>query len=241
MRCRFLLLVLVLVGLVAGTAYGGISVFFSPHGGCDQAIIQLARSAQMYLHAACYKFSLDSVADELIAAPKRGVTVRVILDRTEADQTWCPATRLAAAGIAVPVNSHSGLMHHKFLVADGKSVASGSFNWTKAAVQTNDENLVVFCDESAVASTFAVQFDKMWNDARFTAFSPSATTKAPPPPPALGKPQPKTEAGADTVHITKTGTKYHRAGCRYLARSSIPIARKDAEARGYSPCKVCTP
>lgn len=242
MRCRFLLVVTLVVALFAGSAYGGISVFFSPHGGCDQAIIQLARSAHTHLDAACYTFSLDSIADELIAAKSRGVRVRVIADRAQAPQTWSPAKRLVAAGILVKVNSHAGLMHDKFLVADGNSVATGSFNWTKAAVEKNDENLVVFREEPAVASTFAAQFEKMWNDtAHFAVFSPGLATKAPTTAPAVAQPQPKPELGADTVYITKTGTKYHRAGCRHLARSSIPISRKDAEARGYAPCKTCNP
>ena len=44
-----------------------------------------------------------------------------------------------------------------------------------------------------------------------------------------------------TVYITKTGKKYHQAGCRYLARSSIPIPLSDAKANGYGPCSVCFP
>jgi len=44
-----------------------------------------------------------------------------------------------------------------------------------------------------------------------------------------------------TVYITRTGAKYHSAGCRYLSRSSIPISLKDAVGRGYSPCSVCSP
>lgn len=52
---------------------------------------------------------------------------------------------------------------------------------------------------------------------------------------------PATEGSTDIVHITRTGAKYHRAGCRYLSRSDIPISRKDAEARGYTPCSVCKP
>jgi len=44
-----------------------------------------------------------------------------------------------------------------------------------------------------------------------------------------------------TVYITRTGAKYHRAGCRYLSRSMIPISLKDAVARGYTPCSVCNP
>jgi micrococcal nuclease len=42
-----------------------------------------------------------------------------------------------------------------------------------------------------------------------------------------------------TYYITKTGRKYHRSGCRYLAHSAFPIAEKDALARGYTPCLVC--
>ena len=44
-----------------------------------------------------------------------------------------------------------------------------------------------------------------------------------------------------TVYITRTGKKYHRAGCSSLRSSSIPISLKDAKAKGYTPCKVCHP
>jgi len=46
---------------------------------------------------------------------------------------------------------------------------------------------------------------------------------------------------AVTVYITKSGSKYHRTGCRYLSKSMIPISLKDAKERGYTPCKVCKP
>lgn len=44
-----------------------------------------------------------------------------------------------------------------------------------------------------------------------------------------------------TVYVTRTGKRYHRGGCRYLASSKIPISLKDAKAGGYTPCKVCHP
>jgi micrococcal nuclease len=44
-----------------------------------------------------------------------------------------------------------------------------------------------------------------------------------------------------TVYITKTGLKYHSAGCRYLSRSQIPISLSDAKSEGYTPCSVCNP
>jgi hypothetical protein len=45
----------------------------------------------------------------------------------------------------------------------------------------------------------------------------------------------------DIVYITRTGEKYHRAGCRYLSQSCIPIERAEAIRRGYTPCSVCRP
>jgi micrococcal nuclease len=44
----------------------------------------------------------------------------------------------------------------------------------------------------------------------------------------------------EIVYVTRTGTKYHRAGCRYLARSQIPMALKDA-VKQFGPCSVCQP
>lgn len=42
------------------------------------------------------------------------------------------------------------------------------------------------------------------------------------------------------VYITRTGSKYHRAGCRYLNRSCIPVSLSDA-MKYYTPCSVCNP
>lgn len=47
------------------------------------------------------------------------------------------------------------------------------------------------------------------------------------------------DASTDMVHITATGSKYHKAGCRYLKDSDIEISYEDAIAQGYEACKVC--
>ncbi len=47
-------------------------------------------------------------------------------------------------------------------------------------------------------------------------------------------------ATAATVFVTRTGDKYHRAGCRSLAKSGSPLALVDAKGR-YSPCQLCDP
>ena len=48
------------------------------------------------------------------------------------------------------------------------------------------------------------------------------------------------KTGQITVYVTRTGKCYHRAGCRYLRKSRIPISLKEAKKR-YRPCSVCNP
>jgi hypothetical protein len=67
-------------------------------------------------------------------------------------------------------------------------------------------------------------------------FAPAATPLAQQP-----AQQKQSQPKEQTVYVTRTGKKYHRAGCRYLSHSSIPISLKDAQARGYEPCEVCRP
>lgn len=40
------------------------------------------------------------------------------------------------------------------------------------------------------------------------------------------------------VFITRTGEKYHTAGCRHLRKSAIPMKLSDAGGR-YAPCSTC--
>jgi len=51
----------------------------------------------------------------------------------------------------------------------------------------------------------------------------------------------QTQNQSITVHITKTGKKYHLAGCRYLSHSDITVTLKEAKERGLTPCLVCKP
>jgi hypothetical protein len=42
------------------------------------------------------------------------------------------------------------------------------------------------------------------------------------------------------VYVTKTGTKYHKAGCSSLSKSAIPMTLAEA-AKQYGPCSRCKP
>jgi hypothetical protein len=62
------------------------------------------------------------------------------------------------------------------------------------------------------------------------ASAPESTTAGPSP-----------QAEEITVYVTKTGKKYHRAGCPHLQKSSRAITLKEALEKGYEPCSRCKP
>merc|ERR1719375_2622169 len=96
------------------------------------------RKAKRTLLVCVFTITCTEIANELVAAKKRGVNVRVITDDAKMDDQGSKAFNLKAQGINVRhdhnIMSH---MHHKFAVIDNKTVLNGSFNWTRGAVLSN--------------------------------------------------------------------------------------------------------
>ncbi len=53
--------------------------------------------------------------------------------------------------------------------------------------------------------------------------------------------EPAGAAEEETVHITKTGKKYHRAGCASLGESDLTVTLQEAKSKGLTPCAKCEP
>ena len=53
-------------------------------------------------------------------------------------------------------------MHHKFMIIDGRTVMTGSYNWTRSAETRNEENLISV-DDPQLAIRFTEEFERIWN------------------------------------------------------------------------------
>jgi phosphatidylserine/phosphatidylglycerophosphate/cardiolipin synthase-like enzyme len=136
-------------------------VCFSRAERCDDLLTGLIRGAKDRIYVAIYSFTSDRLAEALIEARRRGVDVRVVMERREANGTGSEYPRLLGAGVEVRLDANPGLMHHKFMVIDGEIVVTGSYNWS-AAEERNDENLVVIRDRGA-AGAYEREFERIWN------------------------------------------------------------------------------
>lgn len=191
-------------------------------------------------------YEVDHVVDGdtiVVSAPEGSITVRLIgVDAPEAagDVAAAGASRFLEnllKGEAVQLgDEHSSPEHDKFgrrlcyvyrapdgLFVNAEIVRQGyGFAYTQFPFKYQDEFQAL--ERRARAAPKG-----MWDTGR---------------PEEVGSARAKTAAkeipAPVTVYITKTGEKYHRAGCRYLAKSSIPISLADA-VRRYGPCSVCGP
>ena len=138
-----------------------VSTYFSPNRGSADVVIGFIDHCNQTIDAAVYAITHDGIAEALIRAHRRGVKVRVLMDYQMSTSKYADDEKLEAAGVAARRDTQSGLMHHKFMVGDGKAVATGSFNWTKGADRRNAENFVII-RLSYVIRSFGQEFEQVW-------------------------------------------------------------------------------
>jgi phosphatidylserine/phosphatidylglycerophosphate/cardiolipin synthase-like enzyme len=120
-----------------------VSVYFSPNGGCTEAVVAAIDGAKLTIGVQAYSFTSAPIAKALVNAHKRGVRVVVILDKSQETEKYSSADFLAHAGIPVWIDSQHKIAHNKVMIIDSETVITGSFNFTKAAETENAENLLV--------------------------------------------------------------------------------------------------
>lgn len=134
-----------------------IQVYFSPHGGCTEAIVANLDKATNMVLVQAYSFTSVPIAKALVDAEKRGVKVQVILDKSQRTEKYSEADFLFHAGVPTWIDAKYAIAHNKIIIIDGKTVLTDSFNFSKAAEESNAENLLVIQD-NALAKKYTVNY-----------------------------------------------------------------------------------
>jgi phosphatidylserine/phosphatidylglycerophosphate/cardiolipin synthase-like enzyme len=127
----------------ATTTPSAVSVCFTPGGNCTETIVQALGDAKRTILVQAYSFTSAPLAKALLDAHKRGVQVRVILDKSQRNEKYSSADFLANQGVPTMIDANHAIAHNKVIVIDGEVVITGSFNFTKAAQEKNAENLLI--------------------------------------------------------------------------------------------------
>lgn len=124
-----------------------ISVCFTPNGNCAQQIIDTIAQAKKQVLVQAYSFTSASIAQALVDAKKRGVDVEVLLDKSQSRGKGSVLPYLNEQNIATKIDYLPAIAHNKVMVVDGKTVITGSYNFTASAEKRNTENLLIIHDQ----------------------------------------------------------------------------------------------
>ncbi|MCC7569943.1 hypothetical protein KO465_01190 [Candidatus Micrarchaeota archaeon] len=119
----------------------------------DDEIIYLIDSANEKIYVEMYVFSNEEIRDAIIRASDRGIDVRIILEKSIAQNTET-YNNLKSNGVDVRWSGGYSLNHAKLVIID-KLVILGSPNFSWSAFHKNREHAVLLkCDTHPLEKEF---------------------------------------------------------------------------------------
>ena len=107
----------------------------------------------------------DPIGDVLVSKAASGVTVSGIFDAVGATNAYSQDEKLCTAGLPIKVETFGSKVHHKCAVSDingpDPRVITGSYNWTSAGAERNDENTLIIHD-AATAQAYYQEYLRLY-------------------------------------------------------------------------------
>ncbi|MCD6551858.1 phospholipase D-like domain-containing protein [Thermotoga sp.] len=123
----------------------------------EKIVLDALWKAKRYVLLCSYAFTDEDVFATLKFLSSRGVEIYIITDE------WFESSRLRdfPLGTFHVLEVKEPLMHHKFLVVDGKYLITGSANFTESGFHRNVEVMFETSNREYVES-FVEEFDRIW-------------------------------------------------------------------------------
>jgi hypothetical protein len=223
-----------------------VEVYFSPHGGCTDAIIRELAGARESIRVQAFSLTSTPIAKALLDAKNRGVKVEVVLDKSNVTAKDSGAAFLRNMGIVPLIDDKHAIANSNVILVDNRVIITGSFNFSPAAEESNSENLLLLRNHARLLAQYLENFRRhQTHSIPYVRPKPKAAATAPKSAPKRKRQSfedvPKADSEADkVVYITNSNVRYHTAECR-LVQDGKGVTLDDAKAHGYTPCSLCRP
>jgi phosphatidylserine/phosphatidylglycerophosphate/cardiolipin synthase-like enzyme len=143
-----------------------METYFSPENAAADRIVDLLRGARESIRFLAYSFTSDDIGAMVIERAQAGISVAGVMDSSQIlSNSGTEYDKFIRAGLAVRRDGNEGLMHHKVIIIDKQIVITGSYNFSRSAEVTNDENVVIVFDRD-LASLYLQEFQKIYDQAQ---------------------------------------------------------------------------
>lgn len=136
-----------------------IQTFFSPRGGTKDAILNTLSKAKKQIRMMAFSVTDEDVQKLLIKKHHEGVQIEAIFDGCMISQ-YSIYQDLLTRDIPVMIDGNQALLHSKVFIVDGRTVITGSYNFSKNAEERNNENTLVI-QSAKVAGFYNDEFERL--------------------------------------------------------------------------------
>lgn len=136
---------------------------FAPENPVDEVIIEEIETAQQQIRFMIFSFTHDGIGNAMIDRANAGVDVRGVFESRGSTTQYAEFPHMLEAGLDVRQDVNSYICHHKVIIIDDHTVLTGSFNFSRNATETNDENLLIIRHNKAVAALFLEEFHRLYD------------------------------------------------------------------------------
>ncbi len=138
-----------------------INAYFAPEDNVERIILKRLEKAKSTIHFMAFSFTSAGIGEMMIRKHKSGVDVRGIFERYGAKAGHSQYTKMKLEGVPVRLDGNRYRMHHKVIIIDGERVIMGSYNYSRNANRSNDENILII-DNRDIASEYLSEFRRLW-------------------------------------------------------------------------------
>jgi phosphatidylserine/phosphatidylglycerophosphate/cardiolipin synthase-like enzyme len=138
-----------------------INAYFSPENNVERIILQRLKKAKISIYFLAFSFTSAGIGEMMIQKAKEGVRVHGIFERRGTKECHSQYTKMKLEGLAVKLDHNRNLMHHKIIIIDGVRVIMGSYNFSRNANRSNDENILII-DNKDIAAEYLSEFKRLW-------------------------------------------------------------------------------
>jgi phosphatidylserine/phosphatidylglycerophosphate/cardiolipin synthase-like enzyme len=167
-RFDFILCIAGLILPVTTWAEGGsrVEIHYAPRENLETVDIREIGRAELSIDMAAYVLSDPRIIEALTEAAERDVVVRLYLDKSQfaehgAVRGGSVEALLAHPNVLARVKGEGVLMHLKAYAVDGEVLRTGSGNFSRSGLASQDNDLLLITDQ-AVVDAFEANFDRIW-------------------------------------------------------------------------------
>ena len=141
-------------------------IHYAPRENLESVDIREIGRAQLSIDMAAYVLSDPRIITALTKAAERGVVIRLYLDKSQFAEHGPAQSELMEAllvhrNVAARVKGEGVLMHLKAYAIDGEVLRTGSGNFSRSGLASQD-NDAIFITDPATVDSFEGNFERIW-------------------------------------------------------------------------------